>query len=171
MNAVEARATSEKKTAAISKENKERAEKARLTRIANEKAERQKQLEHFRKECRDRIKYATEDGRRKTQVGLSSDSKDLVAQTGYNAVYVDVPAEDKDHPDLVLWGENKFMKNSECASIVKKVRQELEKDGYKVKIIDEHTEHDTSSAYLNSGGECGSETPYYTHDTLFEISW
>lgn len=43
--------------------------------------------------------------------------------------------------------------------------------GYTVRIDDKYVIHDESAAYLNSGGECGSDKPYSTYDTILSVSW
>jgi len=64
-----------------------------------------------------------------------------------------------------------FVSNFEFVNELYSIASRLESDGYKAKIISRCIEHDESDAYLNSGGECGSETPYYTYDVIFEVTW
>ena len=73
--------------------------------------------------------------------------------------------------DGLLAGEQKFFKNFEFAVELKKIIAKLRRDGYKVTVKAGSVQHDDSAAYLNSGGECGSETPYYMYHTWLEISW
>lgn len=70
-----------------------------------------------------------------------------------------------------LYGRDKYLTNFEFAPEMKIVMAELESNGYKVDIIDEQTSHDDSSAYANSGGECGSMHPYHTYDTILKVRW
>jgi pyruvate-formate lyase-activating enzyme len=71
--------------------------------------------------------------------------------------------------DKSVYGD--FFKRFEFAKEVKLVLRKLHKDGYKAVIEGRCVEHDTSAAYMNSGGECGSETPYHTYDSILVVSW
>lgn len=64
-----------------------------------------------------------------------------------------------------------YLKNFDYGDELKSIMEELEKDGYKAEIITEHVGHDDSVAYMNSGGECGSEEPYTTYDTILKVTW
>lgn len=57
------------------------------------------------------------------------------------------------------------------AAEVKRVIVRLEKDGYTARVVGECVTHDDSAAYLNSGGECGSETPWNSYDSILRVSW
>ena len=47
----------------------------------------------------------------------------------------------------------------------------LRKDGFEVGVTSRSYEVDDTAAYMNSGGECGSEEPYWTTDIVLEINW
>ena len=68
------------------------------------------------------------------------------------------------------WGEG-YLKYAPWGKYVKLVLAKIRRDGFKCVVSGESTHHDTSAAYMNSGGECGSETPWWTRDTILTISW
>ena len=70
-----------------------------------------------------------------------------------------------------LYGKDNILKNFEYAAELQSIIAELEKDRYVVELVGESVEHDESAAYLNSGGECGSTTPYWTYDTVLRVRW
>jgi hypothetical protein len=134
------------------------------------RAERIKKIEEG---FREHIQYAVEDGKRKATITLSSDHHDtLRGQYKYlpqkvsGRNYRGEPERSYRH----AWGEG-YLKYAAWGKYVKLVLTKLRRDGYKCTIEGENTMHDDSAAYLNSGGECGSETPYYTSDTILTITW
>ncbi len=148
MTAKESNAISQKNAHALQLKM-ERQAKAQT--IADKKANitRHKEWrERFVKELRQYIESATTYGRNEaTKTMHSSTSSDL------------------------FYGEDSFLTNFEYASEFKSVITELEKDGYTITLIGRCVEHDESVAYMNSGGECGSETSYWTYDTILTVSW
>jgi hypothetical protein len=54
---------------------------------------------------------------------------------------------------------------------VKLVQRKLKKDGYTTELERNSYEVDDRAAYLNSGGECGSEETYWTADIVLKVSW
>ena len=118
------------------------------------------------------IKYAVEDGQRYVSVSLSSDGHDIL-----RGAYKYLPTKTtKDHYGNShfswshAWGKG-YLKFAPWGKYVKIVLAKLKRDGYKCEISGESTEHDDSAAYMNSGGECGSETPYWTRNTILTIKW
>ena len=47
----------------------------------------------------------------------------------------------------------------------------LRRDGYKAEIEYTAREIDDTGAYLNSGGECGSDKPYWVDEIRLVVSW
>lgn len=133
------------------------------------RAERIKKIEA---EFRQRIKYAVQSGNKSVEITLSRDSHDVLRgeykylpqKTSRN--YRGEPQSSYYH----AWGEG-YLKYAPWGKYVKLVLAKLRRDGYKCTIEGESVEHDESAAYMNSGGECGSETPYYTRDTTLTIKW
>jgi len=124
------------------------------------RAERIKKIEA---KFRERIEYAVEDGKKETTITLSSNHHDrLRGECKY------LPQ--KTHGYYHAWGEG-YLKYAPWGKYVKLVLAKLRRDGYKCAVTGENVEHDDSAAYLNSGGECGSEEPYYTSDTILTIKW
>ncbi len=58
-------------------------------------------------------------------------------------------------------------------SIIKELVEKLKskKHGYDVYYGPNKVYHDTTNAYMNSGGECGSSEPYYTDVLSLYIKW
>lgn len=172
MNASEARAQATsitfkeaaEKSAALKKRRK--ALKASVPRLRDER------IKKIEKTFRDLILYAVKKGYHSTTITLSSDGEDCLRgrykylptkrETNYR--------EEVSHSYYHAWGEG-YLKHAPWGKYVKVVLAKLSKDGYKWKIEGESVCHDDSAAYLNSGGECGSETPYYTRNTTLTISW
>lgn len=133
------------------------------------RAERIKKIEA---QIRERIKYAVQSGNKSVEITLSRDSHDVLRgeykylpqKTSRN--YRGEPQSSYYH----AWGEG-YLKYAPWGKYVKLVLAKLRRDGYKCTIEGESVEHDESAAYMNSGGECGSETPYYTRDTTLTIKW
>jgi hypothetical protein len=163
MNAATARA----KAVAISQ--KEAAKKAALarkqkaSRVKNAPILEAKRLAEIEKEFRDSIGYAVEEGWKSTQITLSSDYRDTL-----RGQYKYLPEDENKRNEC--WGVG-YLKYAAWGSLVKRVMTKLRRDGYKCVVEAESVEHDESAAYMNSGGECGSETPYYTNDTILTIKW
>jgi hypothetical protein len=70
-----------------------------------------------------------------------------------------------------LYGRENFLKNFEYAKELKSIMKSLVSGGYAVSLDGRPVKHDDSGAYLNSGGECGSEEPYWTYDTILTVKW
>lgn len=163
-----ARTEAEKKSAELKK--KRAALKESVPRL---RAERIKKIEaQFRQRIASAVKY----GETEITITLSSDNHDYLRGeykylptklTGYdNSYYVRREVRTWYH----AWGKG-YLKYAPWGKYVKTVLAKLRRDGYKCEVTDKNTHHDDSAAYLNSGGECGSETPYYTRDTILTISW
>src|SRR5271157_156369 len=121
---------------------------------------------------RNLIKYAVEDGQRYTSVILSSDGHDRL-RGEYKYLPTKTTRNYRGEPQTSwyhAWGEG-YLKYAPWGKYVKIVLAKLKRDGFKCEILGESTRHDDSGAYLNSGGECGSETPYHTQDTILTIKW
>jgi hypothetical protein len=133
------------------------------------RAERIKKIEA---EFRQRIECCVGDGEIKAVITMSSDHHDRL-----RGEYKYLPQKSsKNYRGEVsqsyyhAWGEG-YLKYAPWGKYVKLVLAKLRRDGYKCVVTGESTEHDDSAAYMNSGGECGSETPYWTRDTVLTISW
>ena len=140
---------------------------------------RAQRIAYIEKELRESIEYAAKHGQHETTIGLTSDGHDLLRQTGYDRKYLPTkvtgydryyyqPREIRSYMHCVGKG---YLKYAPWGKYLKTVLAKIARDGYKWEIDDKFTHHDDSAAYLNSGGECGSETPYSTHDTILTISW
>jgi hypothetical protein len=64
-----------------------------------------------------------------------------------------------------------FTSTFEFANELSNIQSRLISEGYIVVLLCKNVEHDESSMYLNSGGECGSETIYYTYDVVLQVRW
>jgi hypothetical protein len=133
------------------------------------RAERIKKIE---KKFRDNIEYAVEAGLKQVEITLSSDHHDTL-----RGEYKYLPQKtsrnyrgEVEHSYYHAWGEG-YLKYAAWGKYVKLVLTKLRRDGYKCTIEGENVEHDDSAAYMNSGGECGSETPYWTRNTILTIKW
>jgi hypothetical protein len=133
------------------------------------RAERIKKIEA---QFRERIKYRVEDGEKKAEITLSSDHHDcLRGEYKYLPQKASRNYRGEDTSNYYhAWGEG-YLKYAPWGKYVKLVLAKLRRDGYKCVVTGENIEHDDSAAYLNSGGECGSETPYWTRDTILTITW
>jgi len=179
MKAAVARLEAQKQAVILNKKKEAADRKDKALRIKNERGLQKRREEKFRLECLERVTSAVKSGRRSVSLTIASDGCDKIAQTGYDEFHVQPPGGwekwhnangNRNGRGLLYWEEN-YMKYSPCAKILKKIRKELELDGYKTEVVSNQTCHDESAAYMNSGGECGSETPYYTFDTFLKISW
>lgn len=125
------------------------------------RAERIKKIEA---EFRERIKWAVEDGRTNLEITLSSDNRDVL-----RGEYKYLPSSGE-YGYRKAWGEG-YLKYAAWGKYVKLALAKLRRDGFKCEVVSESVEHDESAAYMNSGGECGSEKPYWTQNTALKISW
>ena len=140
---------------------------------------RAQRIDQIEKDIRQRIKYAVESGYRETTITLSSEGHDLLRQRGYDYKYLPTRITGYDHSYYQKREIRSYMhavgkgylKYAPWGKYLKTALARIARDGYKWEIDDVSTTHDDSAAYLNSGGECGSETPYYTRDTELTISW
>ena len=139
---------------------------------------REERIAKIEKKFRDRIASATEYGHTESSITLSSDHSDYLRGeykylptkvTGHDSGSRYYPARDI-RTWYHAWGEG-YLKYAPWGKYVKLVIAKLRRDGYKCFVTGESTCHDDSAAYMNSGGECGSETPYYTRDTFLKITW
>ncbi len=167
MNAAEAREISTTNARDIAAKEAVEREKKRVANLKAKISSRKKFLELFELKCRDTIKYRTEDGKKKAEITLSEDNEDMGARIDYDHRHWAPMG--KDGP-LSIWGSD-YLKHSCRRLEIKAVMAKLRRDGYRVAIEDRLVEHDTSAAYMNSGGECGSETPWWTRDTVLVITW
>lgn len=55
--------------------------------------------------------------------------------------------------------------------VIKKLVEELKLSNYDVYYGKDTVYHDTTFDYMNSGGECGSSTPYYTDVLSLRVKW
>jgi len=142
MKATEALAASSKNAAAIAKQK----ELDRKKRCVSEKRSRslakQKFLERFAENCQDHINSAVEEGETTTKVLLSVDNHD---HTAGDHVYGEKLYQD-------------YLKNAKFGKEVLVVMHSLRRKGYKVEVEGKSTEHDTSAAYMNSGGNVDQRT-------------
>lgn len=171
MNAVEARKTAtsiakaeaDKKSAELKKRRaalKESVPRLRAERIAK-----------IEKQFRDYIKWAVEGGKTTREITLSSDSDDrLRGQYKYLPSRLDRYYSDGRRSWSHCWGEG-YLKYAPWGKYVKLILTKLRREGFKCEVVGVSTHHDDSSAYMNSGGECGSMSTYYTKDTILRISW
>lgn len=64
-----------------------------------------------------------------------------------------------------------FLDKFEYAVELRKIVKELNDLEYHTEIRHVTEHHDDSAAYMNSGGECGSLTPYSTEHMALVVSW
>jgi len=143
MTAKEALMLSEKNAQDIAEQKRKDAEIAAALAERELKLRRQKWQQHLESDLRRSIEWAVQNGRRKVEHTLDS------RQT-----------HDHSSPEY-----------SDYASELNAVMENLQNDGYAANIQVKTVVHDESGAYMNSGGECGSETPWYTNDTTLVIQW
>lgn len=137
---------------------------------------RAKRIAEIEKHFRDHINWAVESGKRRTEITLSKDGRDHLRGLykylpmkldGYDYSYHQRREKRTWHH---AWG-NGYLKYARWGKYVKLVLTKLRRDGFECEVVGEFVHHDDSAAYMNSGGECGSETPYYTRNTILKISW
>lgn len=155
MKAYEAALASSINAARLAKEKEIDRKKKRVSEKKSRNTAKIKFLQEFAEDCRDRIRSAVGDGEKSTKILLSQNNQDYAAG---EHVYAEGLYQD-------------YLKNAKFGKEVKVVMAKLRREGYKVEVESRSTEHDDSAAYMNSGGECGSETPWWTSDTVLVISW
>lgn len=150
MNASQARRLSIK----AASENERKIHAAEETRLRSERLrkseERRKFASEFLSTLRSYIRSAVSDGKRSTE-------KTLHEYTGGGQCH---PLDPKGYLD-----------NYEFGPQVREVLGILAADKYKWEIVGRSVQHDESAAYMNSGGECGSMTPWWSYDTVLRIWW
>ena len=146
IKAAEAAAESERRARGLEAKRRRDERDAELRRKQKARAANRKFLDDLRRDVRMYIDAAVEGGRREARYTLSSG-------------------------DRALCGEAAWMKGSGHGRQLRTLLRELAADGYKTAVEGVSTEHDDSAAYLNSGGECGSEEPYWTQDTVLKVAW
>jgi hypothetical protein len=147
MKASEARQQSETNAKILAAEEEKAARAKAAAAKKADKAKHKKWYEDYRKSVRYSIESAVKYGSNKIERTLHS------ASSHTNLHYVD------------------FFKAYEYIAELKKIMKELEDDGFDAKVVERYVEHDESIAYMNSGGECGSQTPYYTYDNILIVKW
>jgi hypothetical protein len=157
VKAQEARLLSKANEVVLQHQKEQQARKDAIKERQAHKARHEKWHREFHDEVRNGIKYAVASGHHSAAFQLYS-VPSLTTRK-------DIPC------PPVIYGEDAFFKYAEFAAEVKKVMEALRKDGYSVRITAEPVEHDESVAYMNSGGECGSETPYWTYVTMMRVEW
>jgi hypothetical protein len=148
MNAEQARIQSDKAARKIAQAERR---KAATARIFNQRAKLLRHQNYERKlyfDLKQRIKTAAD-------YGKQSITHDLQENCG----------------SLVSARPEEFLKRFEFRDELLKVINKLKKEGYQAEIQGKVTSHDESVAYMNSGGECGRNDIYYTHDVVLEVQW
>ena len=69
------------------------------------------------------------------------------------------------------WNRKFDTKSFEYNDVIEKFVSELRDKQYTVFYGNDSVYHDTTFDYMNSGGECGSSTPYYTDVLSLRIMW
>ena len=126
-------------------EEKEARENAKKNKLKSEKAH-ETFYQNFLKKVQRQIGFSVE-------YGNKSLKETLLEGTRWDPVYQD------------------FLGKHPYGAEYKRLLCKLHRDGYKADIVQTATRHDTSAAYMNSGGECGSEEPYWTDDIELQVSW
>jgi hypothetical protein len=70
-----------------------------------------------------------------------------------------------------IWNSKISTSLFEFDDVIKELIPALENKGYIVRYGATEIYHDTTVDYMNSGGECGSSTPYYTTSLTLDIKW
>ena len=144
MTALEARALAEKRAPEVAKQLAEQQE--RIAARAREEAETKHKNWRIKLASRLRslIEFEAKVGKTETTYSLA---------TGFTS------------------GLEDFLSKFEFKEDIPLVLTPLTQDGYMVKLTTESYEVDETSAYFNSGGECGSKSPYWTTDVVISIGW
>ena len=151
MNANEARKQSDKNALLKEGENLLRNEVENLAAQVAENEKHRRWYNDAKQSIEEDIKYAVEAGQKRASYILHSHSE----QGPYS------------NP---MYGKG-FLKLSEFAPELKRVMKEFEKRGYTVSIEEEDRCIDSSIAYMNSGGECGSMDKYWVYQTVLVVKW
>jgi len=163
MTATEARSASAAARARIDAQEAKRKQEAAEASSSAAAAARLEFTAKFEKDLRERIKRQADAGQQSYRMYLSEDRQDLGGQVRYDRVWAPAGKE--------IYGEEAYFKNAVSAREIKLVLRHLERDGFKVAVTGEVVRHDDSAAYLNSGGECGSDRPYNTRNTVLTVTW
>jgi hypothetical protein len=146
MKAAEARKLAEENAPVIAKQQADEEKK----RLAEEKKKDTLKHVEWRKNfdlrCRQDITWAVKNGKTETYLSPTTD-------------YIR-----NQHLD-------EFVKEFEFMDDINKVIKDLKKDGYTAVLSRRDFEVDGRIAYLNSGGECGSERVYWDSDIVLRIKW
>jgi hypothetical protein len=148
MKAADARKLAEKNAPIVAKQQREFKARQAAQKKAKERAERKVWRETFERDVRANIRYAVEDG--ETEILKPIYVGD--SRTTYSSFKV-------------------YEQLFEYKSDMKLVIRHLKKDGYEAKLGTHSYKVDDRVAYINSGGECGSERVYWTTDVVLKVSW
>jgi hypothetical protein len=160
MNAAQARAKSTVNAIRREKEREEKNRKARLSAARAKVARSKKFIAKTYENLKRSISYRVEGGEKLDVQTLSSDHHDRLA------------GEFKYAPDgKSIYGADNYFKYAEFRVELKKVLARLRREGFKCDVVGERVEHDERAAWANSDGACGSNTLYWTDDTILRITW
>lgn len=154
---------------AITVSAKEKKKKIELNRKRQETKKRntpilfKKRVNAIEEKFRERIEGAVRYGSRGTEYLLSENNTDQLVSLLKKDTYASGQYREGISGDY--FGKAAYGKE------VKLAIANLRHDGYKIALETRRVEHDESAAYMNSGGECGSETPYHTDDNILVIKW
>lgn len=132
---------------------------------------RKERVDAIESKFRDDIKYAVKSGKTKTEIRLSCDYHDNLRGMYKYLPTKTIPTHRGESGSYLHATGEGYLKYAAWGKYVKIVLNRLRKDGFKCEVIGMRIRHDDSAAYMNSGGECGSEEIYYTTDTILKISW
>lgn len=171
MKAAEARATAVKIAQDEATKKSATLKKRRAALKASIPGLRAQRINKIETEFRQRIMSATEYGETKTEITLSQNGRDyLRGEYKYLPLRTKHTYRGEERTYYHAWGAG-YLKYAAWGKYVKQVLTRLRRDGYICVVEGVQTDHDDSAAYMNSGGECGSERSYWTRDTVLRISW
>lgn len=147
MNAKEARVKSKEQLVKFNKTNSRNFKKEKIKRIESAKQSKIIYYKNLLEGIQNSIKSATNSGKNKTTYFLATPDKAFESDEEY------------------------FLSHFKYKKEVKRVMTYFKNKGFTVMINSIAAKHDSSVAYLNSGGECGSMEPYWNNDTEMRISW
>ena len=148
MNAQEARLASLENAARIAAEEQREQEAKAVAWERLYQEEHRKWHSTVLSGLRSKIKYAVDHGKRRVDHTLCSGGG----------------------RDLKLYGSS-YLDNAEYKDELRAIMSELEAEGYLLAVVGKQVEYDETAAFLNSGGECGAEKPYWSYDTILEVRW
>lgn len=150
MKAAEASVLANKNAPVVAKRRQDFEAKEAATKKAIRHAERKAWRDKFEEIVRGNITSAVNNGKTESMTGISNTLK---------------------YPFHTFSDFKQYETFFEYKEDVKLVIRHLKRDGYEAVLYMHSYEVDDRAAYMNSGGECGSETVYWDSDIVLKVNW